>query len=86
MTHTGPTGAFWNAVLENWQSEFLQLLWQVGGMMLLLAVGSSQSRNESERMEAKIDQILVDLNIIRGMHPEHVESFIEAIDLLYDRK
>ena len=25
--------------LENWQSEFLQLLWQVGGLALLLYVG-----------------------------------------------
>jgi hypothetical protein len=29
--------------LENWQSEFLQLLWQVGGLAFLLYVGSPQS-------------------------------------------
>jgi hypothetical protein len=29
--------------LENWQSEFLQLLWQAGGLALLLFVGSRQS-------------------------------------------
>jgi hypothetical protein len=27
-------------MFENWQSEFLQLLWQVGGLALLLHVGS----------------------------------------------
>jgi hypothetical protein len=26
--------------LENWQSEFLQLLWQVAGLAILLHVGS----------------------------------------------
>src|SRR5215218_7258403 len=30
--------------LENWQSEFLQLLWQVGGLAFLLYVGSPQSK------------------------------------------
>jgi len=30
--------------LENWQSEFLQILWQVGGLAILLYVGSPQSK------------------------------------------
>jgi hypothetical protein len=30
--------------LENWQSEFLQLIWQVAGLALLLHVGSPQSK------------------------------------------
>jgi hypothetical protein len=29
---------------ENWQSEFLQLIWQVGGLAILLYVGSQQSK------------------------------------------
>jgi hypothetical protein len=29
--------------LENWQSEFLQLLWQVGGLALFLHLGSPQA-------------------------------------------
>ncbi|HET7680359.1 MAG TPA: DUF6766 family protein [Xanthobacteraceae bacterium] len=41
--------------LENWQSEFLQLVWQVAGLALLLHVGSPQSKEGSERVEAKID-------------------------------
>jgi hypothetical protein len=44
--------------LENWQSEFLQLLWQVGGLAFLFFVGSPQSKEGSERMEAKVDAIL----------------------------
>jgi hypothetical protein len=44
--------------LENWQSEFLQLLWQVGGLALLLYVGSPQSKEGDDRMEAKLDEIL----------------------------
>jgi hypothetical protein len=44
--------------LENWQSEFLQLLWQVGGLALLLYVGSPQSKEGDDRIEAKIDEIL----------------------------
>jgi hypothetical protein len=44
--------------LENWQSEFLQLLWQVAGLSFLLYVGSPQSKEGSERVEAKLDEIL----------------------------
>lgn len=44
--------------LENWQSEFLQLLWQVMGLALLLYVGSPQSKEGDDRMEAKIDALL----------------------------
>ena len=44
--------------LENWQSEFLQVLWQVAGLSLLLYVGSPQSKEGSERLEAKIDELL----------------------------
>lgn len=43
---------------ENWQSEFLQLIWQVAGLAYLLYVGSPQSREADERIEAKIDAIL----------------------------
>jgi hypothetical protein len=45
-------------VFENWQSEFLQLLWQVGGLALLLYVGSPQSKEGDDRKEAKLDAIL----------------------------
>jgi hypothetical protein len=44
--------------LENWQSEFLQLMWQVAGLSFLLYIGSPQSKEGSERVEAKIDEIL----------------------------
>src|SRR5688572_19020222 len=44
--------------LENWQSEFLQLMWQVAGLAVLLYVGSPQSREGDERKEAKLDAIL----------------------------
>ena len=37
--------------MENWQSEFLQLAWQVGGLSILWAVASPQSKSESDRLE-----------------------------------
>ena len=43
---------------ENWQSEFLQLLWQVGGLAFFLFLGSPQSKEGADRIEAKIDEIL----------------------------
>lgn len=44
--------------LENWQSEFLQLIWQVAGLAFLWCVGSPQSKDGSERLEEKIDFML----------------------------
>ncbi len=41
--------------LENWQSEFLQLVWQVVGLTYLLYIGSPQSKEEDDRLEEKID-------------------------------
>lgn len=43
---------------ENWQSEFLQLLWQVVGLAYFLYVGSPASKENDDRTEAKIDAIL----------------------------
>jgi hypothetical protein len=60
--------------MENWQSEFLQLLWQVGGLAFLLYVGSPQSKEGDDRMEAKLDEIL------RRLDPENAERLIQTID------
>ncbi|MGD9740461.1 MAG: DUF6766 family protein [Bauldia sp.] len=60
--------------LENWQSEFLQLLWQVGGLALLLYVGSPQSKEGDDRMEAKVDEIL------RRVAPADAEKILLEID------
>ena len=43
---------------ENWQSEFLQLLWQVLGLAYFLYVGSPASKENDDRMEEKIDELL----------------------------
>ncbi len=64
--------------LENWQSEFLQLLWQVGALAFLFFVGSPQSKEGSERMEEKVDAIL------RRIDPEG-ERIIARLDDAYAR-
>lgn len=60
--------------LENWQSEFLQLVWQVAGLALLLHVGSPQSKEGDDRVEAKLDAIL------RKVDPDAGDALIEEID------
>jgi hypothetical protein len=59
---------FFASTLENWQSEFLQLVWQVAGLAVLLYWGSSQSKESDERIEAKLDRLLED----RGIDPDEV--------------
>jgi hypothetical protein len=56
----GDDGYIWpflQATLENWQSEFLQLLAMVVLTAFLVHKGSAESRDSSDRMEAKIDEI-----------------------------
>jgi hypothetical protein len=65
--------------LENWQSEFLQLLWQVAGLSFLLSVGSPQSREEDERLEEKLDAVL------RAVRPDEADRIIADLDSRYDR-
>jgi hypothetical protein len=47
---------------ENWQSEFLQLIWQVAGLAWLLHVGSPQSKEGEARIEAKVDYLMSQLD------------------------
>ena len=44
---------------ENWQSEFLQLMWQVCGLAYFLYVGSPTSKENDDRVEAKVDALLI---------------------------
>jgi hypothetical protein len=66
--------------LENWQSEFLQLLWQVGGLAFFLYLGSPQSREGDERKEAKLDAIL------RRLDPAEGDAVIERLDREFPRR
>lgn len=66
--------------LENWQSEFLQLLWQVGGLAVLLHIGSPQSKEGSDRVDDKIDAIL------RKIDPEHGAQIIGELDRKFARQ
>lgn len=66
--------------LENWQSEFLQLIWQVAGLTYLLYLGSPQSKEGDERKEAKLDEILKSLNKKDG------QKIIATLDKKYPRK
>lgn len=63
--------------LENWQSEFLQLLWQVAGLAILLHVGSPQSKEGDDRLEAKLDAVL------RAVDPKGADRLIDEIDTDY---
>ncbi|HYD93656.1 MAG TPA: DUF6766 family protein [Candidatus Paceibacterota bacterium] len=54
---TGYTLQMLRDTLENWQSEFLQLIWQVAGLAFLLFLGSPQSKEGSDRLEEKVDLI-----------------------------
>jgi hypothetical protein len=65
---------------ENWQSEFLQLLWQVVGLTILLYVGSPQSKESEDRSEAKLDAIL------RRVDPERAQQILDDIDRRFPPK
>lgn len=64
---------------ENWQSEFLQLLWQVVGLAYFLYVGSPASKENDDRMEAKIDEL------IRIAGGDRADALIAELDRRYLR-
>jgi hypothetical protein len=66
--------------LENWQSEFLQLLWQVGGLAFFLYLGSPQSKEGEDRIEEKVEALL------RRVRPEDADRLIEEIDRRHGRE
>ena len=66
--------------LENWQSEFLQLIWQVAGLAFLLHVGSPQSKEGDDRKEEKLDAILA------AVEPGKAKKIISDLDQKYARK
>jgi hypothetical protein len=66
--------------MENWQSEFLQLMWQVGGLSFLLYVGSPQSKESEQRLEKKLDAIL------QRVEPEKAQEIIEQLQKRYPEK
>ena len=64
---------------ENWQSEFLQLLWQVVGLAYFLYVGSPSSKENDDRMEAKVDALM------RMVGGDKAQEVIARLDEHYDR-
>ena len=64
---------------ENWQSEFLQLIWQVAGLAFLFFVGSPQSKEGDERIEEKLDLVL------KKLDPENAALEIKKLDKKYER-
>jgi hypothetical protein len=65
---------------ENWQSEFLQLIWQVAGLSFLLYVGSPTSKEGDERKEAKINYL------IKKLDPENYAKLMKEWEEKYPEK
>jgi hypothetical protein len=76
-------GSYTNEMLrdtfENWQSEFLQLLWQVLGLAYFLYIGSPASKENDDRAEVKLDAIL------RAVGGDKADALIATIDKEYER-
>jgi hypothetical protein len=76
---------FWNEFIrqttENWQSEFLQLSWQIGGLMILFAVASPQDRIGDERKEKILEKLLE-----IGMDKKEYEQFMKRLSEKYPEK
>jgi hypothetical protein len=64
---------------ENWQSEFLQLIWQVGGLAFFLFISSPQSKEGDDRREEKLDIILSKLD------PNQYQQILEGLDKKYPK-
>lgn len=85
--HDQPTtmNLFWNEFIrqttENWQSEFLQLSWQIGGLMILFAVASPQDKVGDQRKEKILEKILE-----TGMDKKEYDQFMKDLKEKYPDK
>jgi hypothetical protein len=66
--------------MENWQSEFLQLIWQVAGLAFLLYIGSPQSKEGDERKEEKLDYL------IKKIDPDNYQTLIKEWEQKYPKE
>lgn len=66
--------------MENWQSEFLQLVWQVAGLAFLLYIGSPQSKEGDDRKEEKLDYI------IEKLDPENYDKLMKDWNKKYPKE
>ena len=65
--------------LKNWQSEFLQLIWQVAGLAFFLFISSPQSKEGDDRREEKLDIILSKLD------PDQYQHILKDLDKKYPK-
>lgn len=66
--------------LENWQSEFLQLIWQVAGLAYLLYIGSPQSQESDKRKEAMLEYI------VRHLDPKNGAAMVKALEKKFPKR
>ena len=76
---TNYTNEMLRDTFENWQSEFLQLLWQVLGLAYFLYIGSPSSKENDDRLEAEVDALM------RAVGGEKADSLIAQIDKTFER-
>ena len=78
------TGNTWKdnmrETLENWQSEFLQLIWQVVALTYLWYIGSPQSKEEEERNQEMLEWIM------KNIDRQKAEEFMQELEQKYPKK
>ena len=60
---------FWQSTLENWQSEFLQLLTFVVLTTYLVFRGSPESKDSDDEMHAALERIEAKVDELRSARP-----------------
>ena len=65
---------------ENWQSEFLQLIWQVVALTYLWYIGSPQSKEEEERNQEMLEWIM------KRIDRQKAEEFMLELEQKYPKK
>jgi hypothetical protein len=65
---------------ENWQSEFLQLIWQVVPITYLWYIGSPQSKEEEERNQEMLEWIM------KRIDRQKAEEFTQELKQKYPKK
>jgi hypothetical protein len=63
---------FWQSTLENWQSEFLQLLTFVVLTSYLIFRGSPESKDSDDEMQATLERIEAKVDELQATQPSTI--------------
>jgi hypothetical protein len=80
VVFTGYINKTMDEMAQNWQSEFLQVIWEVVGLTILRFAGSPMAKGGEERNEAILRKLLE-----KRLDPNEARQFLKELEQKYPK-